>query len=61
MGVQKKILKRDPAFYGGAQATDSAGNSIAIGGGTGTLALGVPGNIFDASPARIHTERLGSQ
>lgn len=60
MGVQKEILKRDPAFYGGAQATDSAGNQITIGGGTGTLALGVPGNIFDASPARIHTNVLAA-
>ena len=58
MGVQKKILTRDPSFYGAGTVTDPTGTEVAIQGGTGTLALGVPGNIFDASPARIHTAVL---
>lgn len=45
MGVQNKIVTR--TFV----ADDITGK-------TGALALGVPGNIFDASPARIHTETL---
>lgn len=55
MGVQKAILTRDPSFYGAGTVTGADGNPKQIQGGTGTLALGVPGNIFDASPARIHT------
>ena len=58
MGVQKKILTRDPSFYGAGTVTGADGLAKTIQGGTGTLALGVPGNIFDASPARIHTNVL---
>lgn len=58
MGVQKKILTRDPSFYGAGTVTGADGTQKTILGGTGTLALGVPGNIFDASPARIHTNVL---
>lgn len=58
MGVQKKILTRDPSFYGAGTVTGADGKQKTILGGTGTLALGVPGNIFDASPARIHTAVL---
>lgn len=55
MGVQKEILTRsiDSMTY-----TAADGTSVTITGKTGTLALGVPGNIFDASPARIHTAVL---
>jgi hypothetical protein len=55
MGVQKAILTRDPSYYGAGTVIGADGNPKQIQGGTGTLALGVPGNIFDASPARIHT------
>lgn len=60
MGVQQEIIKRTPAFLGTAKVTDSTGAETdqALGGATGALAIGVPGNIYDASPARIHTESL---
>lgn len=60
MGVQQKIITRTPAFLGTATVTDSTGaeTTQALGGATGALAIGVPGNIYDASPARIHTESL---
>lgn len=48
MGVQKKILTRQINL---AVPEDSVGKA-------GALALGVPGNIYDASPFRIHTEEL---
>ena len=55
MGVQKTVIGRDPEYFG-AGTVIADGEEVKISGGTGALALGVPGNIYDASPARIHTD-----
>ena len=55
MSVQKTVIGRDPEYFG-AGTVIADGEEVKISGGTGALALGVPGNIYDASPARIHTD-----
>ena len=55
MGVQKTVIGRSPEDFG-AGTVEVEGNEVKIAGGTGALALGVPGNIYDNSPARIHTD-----
>ena len=60
MGVQKVILKRNPQVTASYTKPDGSVGTTVLNGETGCLALGVPGNIYDASPARIHTAKLGS-
>ena len=55
MGVHKTVIGRAPEYFG-AGTVIADGEEVKISGGTGALALGVPGNIYDASPARIHTD-----
>lgn len=57
MAVQKKVLARG---YAGIDKVEVGANGTltAIQAATGTLALGVPGNIYDATPARIVTAVL---
>ncbi|MCQ2299922.1 MAG: hypothetical protein MJZ81_07360 [Bacteroidales bacterium] len=72
MAVQKEILKDKPfvataysGTYVGADGQDKTFggeelNTGAVGSMRGTLALGVPGNIYDATPARILTGVLAA-